>query len=249
MKIALNYQRNVPLNTKDVFSVTPKVAKKVENFYANYSLTSGNTFPGFENKGIREYEERENSIALLSFWNEAKFPDQYIPLFREIRNCVFIMIGNRDYNEYREEFLKKLQAEGLLTRVELNENVSGNEKVDISSKSKFFIRFEVGKFGIAIRTVGGPKCETAVVMNEDLGISDYLRNYSNCLLVSDVSKIEEIEKFIESNDNPVPYGNLQEEIKRMITDFSWQNHCKLLLDSVSETGVQSTHELTRGTND
>ena len=88
-----------------------------------------------------------------------------------------------------------------------------------------------------------------MIVNKELGISDYLRDYSKCLIVSDVSKVEEIKKFIESNDNPVSYGNLQDEIKRMIRDFSWQNHCKLLLDSVSEIRDKSIHKSSRGAND
>ncbi len=249
VNIALNYQRKILLNAKGVFSITGKIARTVEKFYSNYGLKSGNAFPGLENRGFRGYGERENSITLLSYWNKIKVPDQYIPLIREIRNYSFIMVGNWISNEYRAEFLKKLQAEGLLARVELRENVSENEKVDLLSKSKFFIRFGIGEFGMAIGTVEALECGTPVVVNEELGISDYLRDYSNCLIVSDVSKVEEIKKFIESNDNPVSYGKLQEEIRRMIRDFTWQNHCKFLLKSVAEIGVQSTHELTRGAND
>ena len=249
VKIALNYQRKILLNAKGVFSITRKVARTVENFYSNYGLKRGDAFPGLANRGFRGYGERENSITLLSYWNEVKFPDQYIPLIREIRNYRLIMIGNWISNEYREEFLKKLQAGGLLARVELRENVSENEKADLLSKSKFFIRFGIGEFGMATGTVEALECGTPVIVNEELGISDYLRDYSNCLIVSEVSKVEEIKKFIESNDNPVSYGNLQEEIRRMIRDFSWQNHCKLLLKSVSEIGVQSPHELTEGAND
>ncbi len=171
------------------------------------------------------------------------------PLFREIRNYRIVMIRNWISNEYREEFLKKLQSDGVLERIEPGKNVSENEKIDLLSKGKFFIRFGLGEFGTSYGTIEAMERGTPLIVNDEPGISDYLRNYSNCLIASDVSKVEEIKNFIGSDDNPVSCVSLQGEIKRMIEYHSWQSHCKLCLESVSEFGVESTNESFRGEND
>ena len=230
--LALNYQRRVLFNAKAVISETLKVARSVENFYSNDVLKCTDIFPGLEGKEIRGYGERESSIALLSYWNEVKVPDVYIPLFKAIGNYKFIMIGNWTSQSYKNDFLKKLQLEGILDRVVINEGVSEKKKIDLLSKSKFFIRLGLGEFGTSYGTLEALECGTPVIVNEELGISDYLKKYSNSLIVSDVSKVEEIRKFIESNDNPVSYNNLQREIVRMIKDYTWENHCRLLLGDV-----------------
>lgn len=232
VKIALNYQRRILLNAKAIISETLKVAMSVENFYSNDGLKCTDIFPGLEGKEFRRYAERGNSIALLSYWNEVKFPDAYIPIFKTIGNYKFIMIGEWTSQSYKNDFLKKLLLEGVLDRVVLNERVSEKRKIDLLSNSKFFIRFGLGELGTSYRTVGALEWETPVIVNEELGISDYLKKYSNSLIVSDVSKVEEIRKFIESNDNPVSYGNPQGEIMRMIKDHTWENHCRLLLGGV-----------------
>ena len=246
--LALNRQRRVLVNAKAVISETLKVARSVESFYQNDGLKCTDIFPGLEGKEFRGYGERESSIALLSYWNEVKTPEVYIPLFKAIGNYKFIMVGNWISQSYKNDFLKKLQLEGILDRVVIDEGVS-EKKIDLLSKSKIFIRFGLGEFGTSYGTVEALECGTPVIVNEELGISDYLRGYSNCLIVSDVSKVEEIKKFIESNDNAVAYGNLQDEIKRMIEDHSWQNYYRLLLESVSEIGVESTRKSSRGAND
>ncbi|MGC8618582.1 MAG: glycosyltransferase family 4 protein [Thermoplasmata archaeon] len=247
--LALNYQRRVLINAKAVISETLKVARSVESFYYRDGLKCTDVFPGLEKREFRRYEERGNTVALLSYWNEVKIPWTYISIFKAIQNYTFIMIGNWTSQSYRNSFLEKLRLEGLSDRVVLREGISEEEKIDLLSKSKFFMRFGQGEYGTSYGTLEALECGTPAIVNDELGISDYLRKYSNSLIVSDASEIDEIRKFIESNDNPISYGNLQKEIRRMIEDHSWENHCKLLLEAVSKNRVESTHESFRGAND
>ncbi len=246
--MALNYQRRVLVNAKVVISLTMKVARSVESFYQNDGLKCTDIFPGLEGKEFRRYGERESSVALLSYWNEVKFPDLYIPLFKAIGNYKFIMIGNWTSQSYKNDFLKKLRLEGVSDRVVLNEGVSENKKIDLLSKSKFFIRFGLGEFGTSYGTVEALECGTPVIANEELGISDYLKKYSNSLIVSDASKIEEIRSFIESNDNPISYDNLQREITRMIKEYSWKRHSESLLGTVSRKDLENSDRQLGGRN-
>ena len=142
-----------------------------------------------------------------------------------------------------------MRLEGVADRVVLNEGVSENEKIDQQSNSKFFIRFELGKIGTSCGTVEAMKCGTPVIVNGELGISDYLKEYLSSLIVSDASKIEEIKRFIESNDNLISYSNLQEEIMRMTKDESWKNHCESLLGMVSRKELENLHRQLGGLND
>ncbi|MEM3858897.1 MAG: glycosyltransferase family 4 protein [Candidatus Micrarchaeaceae archaeon] len=231
--LALRYQKKVMMSASLVLSLTKKVAETVQDLYRNEGLKCLDDFPGLEAKTFVPYPMKGNTISLVSFWNEVKNPFAYIPIFRKIRNFKFLMIGSWTSEEYRDKFLKVIIEEKLEERVELFENVSKIEKNQIIARSKFFIRFGFGKVGTSYGVVEELENGVPVIINSDLGIADYLRNYGCSLIIEDISDTDAVEFFIKQNDNEMSYEKMQEGIMHFINEYSWKRHVQKLLGGTS----------------
>ncbi|MEM3489873.1 MAG: glycosyltransferase family 4 protein, partial [Nitrososphaerota archaeon] len=239
--LALRYQKKVMMNASLVLSLTKKVAETVQDLYRNEGLKCLDDFPGLEARAFVPYSMKGNTISLVSFWNEVKNPFAYIPIFRKIRNFKFLMIGSWTSEEYRDKFLKVIIEENLEERVELFENVSEIEKNQIIARSKFFIRFGFGEFGPGYGTIEALENGVPVIINSDLGIADYLRNYGCSLIIEDVSDVDAVELFIKQNDNEMSYEKMQDGIMHFINEYSWKRHVQKLLGGTS-FGKNSTSQ-------
>ncbi|MEM3830497.1 MAG: glycosyltransferase, partial [Conexivisphaerales archaeon] len=239
--LALRYQKKVIINASRVLGITKKIAETVQDLYRNEGLKCLDDFPGLEARAFVPYSMKENTISLLSFWNEVKNPFAYIPIFRKIRNFKFLMIGSWVSEEYRDKFLKVIIEEKLEERVELFENVSEIEKNQIIARSKFFIRFGFGEFGPGYGTIEALENGVPVIINSDLGIADYLRNYGCSLIIEDVSDVDAVELFIKQNDNETSYERMQDGIMHFINEYSWKRHVQKLLGGTS-FGKNSTSQ-------
>ena len=230
--LALRYQKVILLNAKKILSLTKKVADTVNEMYPKYGITCVDDFPGIEERNFIDYSEKENKIALVSFWNEVKTPEIYIGIFESINNYNFLMIGNWISESYKNSFISKLKERGVFEKVTFLSGISESEKNQEISKCKFFMRFGKGEYGPGIGTIEALEMGVPVIINTDLGISDYLVNY-NCALIlddpTDPSEISKVKRFIEDNDNPDAYKYMQNEIKRFIKKHSWESHVERLL--------------------
>lgn len=236
VKFALHYQKIVLLNASKVLSLTRSVADTVETLYANYKLKCTDNFPGLEMKEFVNYSGKFNTLALVSYWNEVKFPEMYIDLFETLREYNFLMIGNWISDDYKDSFILKLKDRGLLERVTIVSGLDEKEKNSIISKCKFYIRFGEGEFGPGYGTIEAIELGVPVIVNKELGISSYLEHYDCSLIVDKPTDLDVISEFIRRSDNPVIYKRLQDEIRRFIEDYTWKSHVDKLL------GLQTKEE-------
>lgn len=227
---ALHYQKIVLLNARKVFSLTQKVADTVTDMYSPYNLKCIHDFPGLTPKNFIDYSEKLNTIALVSYWNEVKFPDMYINLFENADNYSFLMIGNWISESYRDYFISKLKEHGVFERVSFLTGLSESEKDLTISKCKFYIRFGRGEYGPGYGTIESLELGVPIIINRELGMADHLLNYECALIIDDPSDTTSVLTFINKNDNLERYKYLQNEIRRFVNDHSWKIHVKKLLD-------------------
>jgi glycosyltransferase involved in cell wall biosynthesis len=227
---ALHYQKVVLLKAAKVLSMTRKVADTVNDMYSKYNINCVYDFPGLDNKTFTVYSEKSNNIALVSYWNEVKFPEMYIDLFERLDNYTFLMIGNWISDSYRDYFIKKLKDRGVFEKVRFISGLSESEKDRIISKCKFYVRLGKGEYGPGYGSIEALELGAPLIINRELGLSDFLLDYKCALIVDDSSKTNEILSFIRENDNPDRYLLLQSEIKRFIKINSWESHVETLME-------------------
>ena len=229
VNIALLYQRKVLVHAKKVLAVTNKIASTAENFYAKNNLIVPDDLPGLEIKQFLNYSEKSDSILLISFWNETKCPELYLNLFKKLDGYNFKMIGNWISDRYKETFVKKLKALDVFDKVKFIDRLTEIEKNVIIATCKFSVRFGRGEFGPGVGTIEALENGVPLIVNSELGIADYLRDYNCGLIVDDPGETDKIITFIREYDNAESYGGLQESIKRFTKDHTWLKHCKKLM--------------------
>jgi len=227
---ALHYQKLILINAIKVLSLTKKVAATVDEMYSKYNIKCIYNFPGLLEKKITDYSEKLNTISLVSNWNEVKFPEMYIDLFDNLKNYSFLMIGNWMSESYRDYFITKLKERKVFERVRFISGLSEAEKDEIISSSKFSVRFGQGEYGPGYGSIEVLELGVPIIINSELGITDFLQDYECGLIVDNPSDTSVISRFISDNDNPSRYQHLQSEIKRFIAEHSWKSHIEKLLE-------------------
>ena len=227
---ALHYQKVILLNATKVLSLTKKVADTVNEMYSKYNIKCIYDFPGMHEKKFTVYSEKLNQIALVSYWNEVKVPEMYIDLFESIGNYTFLMIGNWTSESYRDYFISKLKERKVFERVKFISGLSETEKDQIISMSKFYVRFGKGEYGPSYGSIEALELGVPLIINRELGISDFLLNYNCALIVDNLSETSVISSFINENDSLDRYQHLESEAKRFVAEHSWKSHVEKLLE-------------------
>jgi glycosyltransferase involved in cell wall biosynthesis len=219
------------MNAHRIFTETEEVARTVRNFY-NGSVKVMAIFPGLKNNIAHNYSKKQNKIILMSYWNEVKIPETYIPLFKEIDGYEFVMAGNWISQEYKKRFKERLKMEGVIGRVTFLSSFSEKEKISLLQESKFFVRFGSGEKGPGYGTIEAIEAGIPIICNTDLGIAEYLQSYNFALVLEDLNSVDKIKQFLGQMDNEEAYESMQSDIARMIHEYSWQKHASRLLEEI-----------------
>lgn len=229
--LALRWQRKILYNADRIFTVTEPVAETIKGFYRD-KLDVSSVFPGIDNHIERNYSIKKNQIIMVSYWNEVKIPEAYIPIFKGIEGYNFVMAGNWISLEYRNMFLDKIQHENLKDKVTFVDHLSEVEKSALFAESKFYLRFGQDEKGPGYGTIEALESGLPVICNNGLGISPYLLDKSFALVIDDLRDIESIQTFINRSDTKDNYERLQEQIEAMIDKLSWTTHANKIITEI-----------------
>ena len=229
--IALWFQKKIVMNAHRIFTETEGVARTVRNFY-NGDVRVTAIFPGLKDNITHNYSKKQNKIMLISFWNEVKIPEIYIPTFKGILKYKFIMAGNWTSLEYKEKFIAKLKNEEVIDKVDLLGSLSETQKILLLQESKFFIRFGKDEFGPGYGTLEAIEAGLPIICNNGLGIAEYLKNYKFALVLEDINNTDKVNQFMEVVDNEETYNLMQSDIVKMIGEYSWHKHASKLLQEI-----------------
>lgn len=225
---ALRYQRKVLLSANKVLTLIKSVSLTVEKFYLKYYLKTISDFPGINLKEFVPFSEKNNTLVLVSYWNEVKVPKLYPNVFKKIKDFKFIMVGNWISEAYRKKYTEKLAKNNRVYRVTLISELSDAEKNNAIESSKFFLRFGQGEYEPGYGSLEANQFGFPLIVNSKPGIADDIKGYKLGFIIDDPNDIDGILRFINEYNNE-SYNELHDDIGQFINDHRWENHCKILM--------------------
>ena len=129
--------------------------------------------------------------------------------------------------------MDKIKDMGLQQRIALREGVSEGELLNLYQKSKFLLRFGFGEYGPAMAVIEAMQNTLPVIINDELGISDLIREYGAGAVLSGTGA-SEVKGAIRAFDNPKSYKKLQANIERLREIYSWKAHVVKLLSPLEQ---------------
>lgn len=233
--MALRWQKKIVMNADRIFTMTEAVAKTINDFYKG-EIEVVEIFPGLKNNVVHNYLEKKNQIVLISYWNEVKIPEAYIPIFKGINGYKFVIAGNWISSDYMNKFIDKLTSEGAFDKVTFQSNMSEGEKTKLLHESKFYMRFGQDEKGPGYGTIEAIEAGIPIICNTGLGIADYLKSSNFALVMDNIDKIERINQFLTDTDDEDTYNKVQSEMVQMINEHSWHAHASKMLREIGVEG-------------
>ena len=72
---------------------------------------------------------------------------------------------------------------------------------------------------------------TLPILNSELGIAKLIKDFDAGLIV-DPTREDQIVQSIKRADNDKEYSKFQDNISKLCSIYTWEKHCKLILDSL-----------------
>jgi glycosyltransferase involved in cell wall biosynthesis len=221
----LRYQYKILRNAKNVYGVTDKVSDSVLHLY---NIKCSPDVPGLEQYPFVQFKDKENIITFLSFWSDVKHPEKYLTLLSNISNFKFWFLGTWSSQSYKETFLKKAEVLKISQNIEIFEQISQQEKINLLKKSKFFIRFGWDEYGVATGVLEALECGLPIICNGELGISNDILSNKLGLVINNLDG-NELNKFLEEKNDENQYLEIQNNINNYLMEHSWQKHVEILI--------------------
>ena len=230
--LATHYEHISLTNALRVFAVTRKVADTVDR---KYGVKAYVNYPGMDKTGSSStpYEEKENTLLSVSFWDRGRSVERYLEIISELEDYRLLLVGNWRIAGYKAQTLDKIKDMGLQQRIALREGVSEGELLNLYQKSKFLLRFGFGEYGLATAVIEAMQNTLPVIINDELGISDLIREYGAGAVLSGTGA-SEVKGAIRAFDNLKSYKILQANIERLREIYSWKAHVIKLLSPLEQ---------------
>lgn len=225
-KLAQHYEKVVLLNAKYVIASTDKIALTARS---KYDIPCMVDYQGLDITEFSSYETKENILIAVSMWDEGRKPMTYLDIIDAIPNYKLYMIGNWRSIDLEKKFYEEIQKRNISTKVILKKGITERELNEVYDKSKFVIRFGFGEYGESHAVFEGLERGIPVIINEDLGSSEFVRAYGVGCVLDEITP-ERVKECIEQFDNPKIYKELQDKIIRLSCDFNWKKHAEKLLN-------------------
>ena len=226
-KVVNDLERKVLANAKRVFAVTEKVAKTV---YEKHGIEAVTNYPGMDKVSDRPFSEREDMLLSVSFWDLGRRPWDYLDVIEKVDGYKLILAGNWRVKTAKEKFLGMVKERKLEDRVELREGLSEGELSELYSRSRFFIRFGFGEFGLATSVVEAIQHTTPLIINDELGTADLVRGHGLGLVIR-WPDVESIKEFMHRTTER-EYAEIQARIREIQKLYSWESHSRKLVEGI-----------------
>ena len=222
-KIALRLRDRILRNAEKVYSVTQKIASDT-NMRFGYNVVSNP--PGFDRLKSLPSNERRNSVASIAMWDANRDPYFFIQLEKYLHGYEIDLVGNWRDESYYENFKKNLPEGTFLL---LKRGISEAKKEEIISKSKYLVRFGKREFGLATAVIESISSGTPVIINEELGTADMIRE-SGAGYVLDSAEPELAAKLILETSQE-KYDQMVKNTLKLRDTLTWTDHAKKLVSS------------------
>ena len=238
-KLAQHYEKITLLNAKYVIASTDKIALTAKRKYGIPCMVN---YQGLDILEFSQFKDKENALIAVSMWDEGRRPVTYLDIIATLPNYKLYMIGNWRTRDLEQMFTKEIQNRKICNQVVLKKGITEKELNELYDRSKFVIRFGFGEYGESHAVFEGLQRGLPVIINEDLGSSQFVKAYRvGCVLDEIVPK--KVEEFINQFDNADQYKEIQDRIISLSVDLNWKNHAQKLLN-LRTTELQQTPEVT-----
>jgi glycosyltransferase involved in cell wall biosynthesis len=187
--------------------------------------------PGMDEVGRTPRSAKENQLISVSFWDRGRYVERYLEVAERLPDYRLLLAGNWRLPDYRDEILRALGSKGLEDRVTLREGIPEPELVGLYQRSKFLLRFGFGEYGLATAVIEAMQNTLPVIINEDLGISDVIREHGAGAVLRDADP-GAAARAVEELDDERAYAELQDNIAKLRSTHTWENHVRKLLAPV-----------------
>ena len=230
-RIATGMEREVLKNADEIFAVTEKIANNVTSVYG---FKCNPDLAGMTLQMTSKFHDRDDIILATSTWGKDRSPDVYLDIITAIPNFKLYFIGRWNLKSEFEDFKANVQKRNLQDRVVINDNMPDEELDKLYTSSKFLIRFGgTEEYGLGTAIVCSISHLTPVIIDSVLGISGIITKYGGGY-ITDKNNINKITDFISENNNEINYNKLQNELISITKEYTWENHCKILISKIDK---------------
>ncbi|BCS91498.1 glycosyltransferase family 4 protein [Metallosphaera javensis (ex Sakai et al. 2022)] len=212
-------------NAKKVFAGTPKIANSI---ISTYGIQATANFPGVELKDSKPYKSRDNMILTSAVWDRGRNVMVYLKLMERLENIKLLMVGRWRDKRLLQDFQNEIVNKNLEDRMELITGIPEDRLQELYSRAKFIIRFGWGEWGPGMVTIEAISHLTPLIINSDLGISDLIKENGGGLVLNEIN-YNDIVKFVQNNNNEKNYSALQDQLRRIASNYTWETHAKILI--------------------
>jgi len=225
-RVVSGWERRVLEGAARVLAVTEKVARSVEE---KHGVRAEVNYPGMDPVGPdAPYSARRRVLLSVSFWDRGRRPEVYLDVARAMpEGYRLLMAGNWRIAGLKEEFLRRVRAEGLEDRVEVRDGIPEGELGSLYDSSLFLLRFGFGEYGLATSVIEAMQHALPVIINGELGTSRLIEE-CGCGLVTggvDPGKVAEFLSRVDESE----YSRMQRSIAGMRAKYTWRRHAEMLL--------------------
>jgi glycosyltransferase involved in cell wall biosynthesis len=166
-------------------------------------------------------ETREKIVLSVSTWDAGRKPEIYGEIAKGIKGKL-IMAGNWAREDTMREFMAKYPF------VEVTGKISDDKLKELYSRASVFLRFGFNERGPGMGVIEALCNGTPVVINDDLGSRELVKNGENGFVVKDVD--EAVDRINQILENP---GKMIKESWESDKALSWYNHANKLKEILS----------------
>lgn len=224
-KIWHRYEYKILKNAANIFSITEKIAKTVEEVYNIKSIPN---YPGMEIIKSTEFNKKENALIAVSMWDYGRKPELYLDIIENIPDLSLYFVGNFRIKDLETTFKEEIRERGLDNRVIMKQGIKESELIELYQNSKFAIRFGFEEYGIGTSVIEALENCVPLIMNSELGTAELIRKY-NCGLVLGNINADEIKRFIDEKNEEYSYKKLQQNIGKLSKEYTWKDHAEKLM--------------------
>ncbi|MGB9734425.1 MAG: glycosyltransferase family 1 protein, partial [Conexivisphaera sp.] len=217
-------ERRVLAGAARVLAVTDKVASTIRE---KHGIAAEPNYPGMDRISDVPFGRRGRRLIAVSFWDWGRRPEDYLRLVESLDDYTLLMVGNWRVKGAKERFLEEVRKRGMDGRVLLMEGVPEGELGKLYDSSMFAVRFGYGEYGLATMTIEAIQHTLPLIINDELGTADLVRQCGAGLVTRGVD-LERIKEFIRNVDEAT-YDALQNNIRRLQAKYTWESHVRKLV--------------------
>jgi len=225
------WERGVVTGAEKVFAVTEKVA---ETLREKHGIAAEVNYPGMDRISSPPRSARQNYLIAVSFWDYGRRPEDYLRVIEAVGGYKLLIVGNWRVKGAEEAFSRKIKEMKLEERVDVMKGVPENRLSQLYDQSAFLLRFGYGEYGLATAVIEAIQHTLPVIINDELGTSDLIRESGGGLVVKGVDP-KAISEFLERMDDG-EYAKLQGGLGQLQKKYSWENHAKKLVEPLERPG-------------